>query len=397
MIRVLSVIHYPFFGGPHNQLLRLAAPLSERGFSTLAVVPDEPGDAFERLSAAGVEVMKMPLGRLRARLDWRVQRNAIGTLAGDLPRLTRLIRSKQIELVVVHGLVNPQAAIAARLCRRPVVWQILDTRPPPVVRLAFAPLVRALASSVMTTGRAVAEAHRGLPSDAARVFSFFPPVDTRLFAPSDAERNAVRAAFGFDPDNIVVGCVANLTPQKRLETFIAVAESICRMRPDVRFALFGRPMETHMAYAERLLASTAELRRRGRFVVLDVGAEVPRHVRALDVFLATAGPRSEGISTTILEAMSSGVPVVSTDVGAIREAVLHGRTGYIVEPNDDAALTRCVMKLIEDPDEREALGAAGRDRAVQEFDVERCADVHARAFEAALARHSRERRTSSRV
>lgn len=386
MIRVLSVIHYPFFGGPHNQVLRLNEPLLKRGFSTLAVLPDQPGNAHERLSAGGVEVVRVPLGRLRARLDWQVQRDTIAAVTGDVPRLSRLIDRKHIDLVVVHGLVNPQAAIAARLSRRPVVWQILDTRTPRVLRIVLAPLVRSLASSVMTTGHAVAEAHVGMPRRPGRLFHFFPPVDTKLFAPDEAERAATRSALGFGPGEIVVGCVANLTPQKGLETFLSVAERISRTRSDVRFALFGSHMETQEAYAAQLLARAEPLRSGGWLVIHDVGANVSRHVRALDVFLATAVPRSEGISTTILEAMSSGVPVVSTDVGAIHEAVEHGKTGYLVAAGADATLQRYVTTLVDDSARRSLFGEAARERAVREFDVERCADVHVRAFQAALGR-----------
>jgi glycosyltransferase involved in cell wall biosynthesis len=113
---------------------------------------------------------------------------------------------------------------------------------------------------------------------------------------------------------------------------------------------------------------------------------VPRHIRALDVFLATAGPRSEGISTTILEAMSSGVPVVTTDVGAIREAVVDGVTGRLVPPSDLQALVERVTSLVDDASLRSSMARAGRERAVREFDVERCADIHARAYSAALGR-----------
>jgi glycosyltransferase involved in cell wall biosynthesis len=389
VIRVLSVIHYPFFGGPQNQVVQLAKPLRTRGFSILAVLPDEPGNAFDRMAAADVDVIRMRLGRVRARLDWRIQRDSLLAIAGDVPRLGRLMRREQIDLVVVHGLVNPQGAIAARLRGRPVVWQIVDTRVPRALRIAFAPLVRTLASTVMTTGRAVADAHPGLPRDPKRLYPFFMPVDTQLFTPDDAEKDAVRAALGFAPDDVIVGCVANLTPQKGLERFLDVADRICESRTDVRFALFGSRMETHEDYAEQLLKRAADLQGRGRLVVLDVGADVPRHVRALDVFLATAVPRSEGISTTIVEAMSAGVPVVSTDVGAIREAVIHGETGYLVAPDNLPALVEYVIQLVDNHGQREAFAAAARARAVQEFDVERCADVHARAFEAALARHSR--------
>src|SRR5687767_7442319 len=103
MIRVLSVIHYPTFGGPHNQVLRLAGPLRARGFSTTVVLPDEPGNADMRLRAGGVDVVKMRMGRLRARLDWRLQLRMLGSLLGDVPRFVKLIRRERIDLVVVHG------------------------------------------------------------------------------------------------------------------------------------------------------------------------------------------------------------------------------------------------------------------------------------------------------
>jgi glycosyltransferase involved in cell wall biosynthesis len=397
MIRVLSVIHHPFFGGPQNQVLQLDRPLRERGFSTLAVLPDEPGNAFERLSAGGVEVVKLPLGRLRARLDWRTQRDSIGRLAGDVSRLKRLIEEQRIDLVVVHGLVNPQGAIAATLDSVPVVWQVLDTRPPRALRLALAPFVRALASTVMTTGVTVAAAHPGIPRSPERLFPFFPPVDTHLFAPYSARRDAVRASLGFSGGDVVIGCVANLTPQKRLEVFIELAESISRSRPNVRFALFGSTMETQLDYAERLLARAGVLRASGQLVVLDVGSKVAEYVRALDVFVATAGPRSEGISTTILEAMSSGVPVVSTRVGGIHEAIVEGETGYTVVPDDFDGLVRRVTGLIDSVAEREALGHASRTRAIDLFDVDRCADVHAQAFHAALTQPPRGFSTVARL
>ena len=386
MKRVLSVIHYPTFGGPHNQVLRLDKPLRVRGFETLAVLPDEPGNAFGRLSDAGVEVIRIPLGRVRARLDWGVQRKSLRTLVGDLPRLTRLIRERDVDLVVLHGSMNLQAAVAARRCGRPTVVQMIDTRPPRALLLALAPFIRAFATTVMSTGHAVADAHYGLPSDPDRLFVFFPPVDTNLFRPDDAARRDVRSELGFGEDDVVVGCVANFTPQKSLETFVDVARRLASARPDVRFALFGSRMATHADYEERVLAAAGPLIRDGRMVVRDVGGDVPRYVRALDVFLATAGPRSEGISTTILEAMASGISVVSTDVGSIREAVTHGVTGFLAPPLETQALARDVIDLVDNPRERASMAEAARRRAVRDFDVERCADVHARAFEAALSR-----------
>ncbi|HZT54345.1 MAG TPA: glycosyltransferase, partial [Gaiellaceae bacterium] len=64
--RVLCVCHSPLYGGPHNEALRLEAPLRRRGWETVVAIPDEPGTAWPRLRDAGLEVERLPLGRLRA-------------------------------------------------------------------------------------------------------------------------------------------------------------------------------------------------------------------------------------------------------------------------------------------------------------------------------------------
>ena len=66
MTRVLAVIPSNTFGGAHNQVLQLSAGLRERGFDTVVLVPDEAGNAADRLTAAGVAVHALPLRRPRA-------------------------------------------------------------------------------------------------------------------------------------------------------------------------------------------------------------------------------------------------------------------------------------------------------------------------------------------
>ncbi len=69
--RYLFVIHYPVFGGPHNQALRLAGPLAASGWETVVLLPDEPGNSADRLRDAGIEVVTAPLSRIRATADVR--------------------------------------------------------------------------------------------------------------------------------------------------------------------------------------------------------------------------------------------------------------------------------------------------------------------------------------
>jgi glycosyltransferase involved in cell wall biosynthesis len=119
--------------------------------------------------------------------------------------------------------------------------------------------------------------------------------------------------------------------------------------------------------------------------------DVERWYPAFDLHLITSLPRSEGTTTTAMEAQACAVPVVATRVGAVAEVVIDGVTGVLVPPERPDAIADAVLRLLGDGGLRARMGAAGRDAALERFDVERAADVYIRAYDAALA-HAASRR-----
>lgn len=99
-------------------------------------------------------------------------------------------------------------------------------------------------------------------------------------------------------------------------------------------------------------------------------------LRTADVFIqhsvSLPGQGCESLGLTILEAMSSGCPVVATRHGAITETVLDGVTGILVEEGDIGGMGNAICELLMKPDLRTAMGIAGRRRVVEHYDQENC-------------------------
>jgi glycosyltransferase involved in cell wall biosynthesis len=306
---------------------------------------------------------------------------------GDVRALEQLVRERSCDLVVLTGLMNPHGAIAARRAGVPVVWQVLDTRTPPIPRSAAMALVRRWADSVMFNGRAVEELHVGGRPLKVPSFQFTGGVDLKRFHPDQELRAETRRRFGVPEDALFVGTVANLNPMKGIEYFIRAASGVFEGNPHSWFLINGSTYETHRAYTAGLhREAEASAVPAERFIWTD---GLPQdHYAALDVTLVTSRPRSEGTTTTSPESLACEVPVVATDVGSVREVVRDGVTGVIVPPDSPEALARETLRLAADPALRRRLGEAGRREVVDRHSMQATASACERAFRAALQQPS---------
>jgi len=351
------------------------------------VLPEEPGNAVERLQDAGVEVLRLPLGRLRAVANPIAQARFLSRLASDVRGLRGVIRERRPALVQVHGPTNPQAAVAARFESVPVVWQLLDTRAPMALRRAAAPVVKRYSDVVMTTGLLVAHEHPGIPSLEDRLVPYYPPVDPAEFAPDREVRARARRELGVPDGACVIGTVGNLNPQKGHEYLIRAASALRKRHPSVCVRILGAHSPAHSSLAASLtrLAASCGLREREALSFVDPRARVAELIQAFDIFVLAAVRRSEGVPTVLLEAMGCALPAVATDVGSVREVVSHEENGFVVPSEDSCALASTVDRLIQDPELRRRIGARGRAQLIEHFGIEHCVEQHLAAYARALS------------
>lgn len=386
MMRVLSVLHFPVFGGPHNRNARIGSLLKKENVETILLLPDDAFQAAARVEAAGTETICIPLARLRKTLRPGEHLKLLQSYGQNIKDIRSVIRERSIDVVVVNGLMNPHAAIAAKREKVAVVWQILDTAPPPMVRRFMRPILTRYADVIMCTGTKVAEDHLGTDKPRQPVVLFNPPVDIHRFTPAMTIRTAMRQELGFGDENLVIGNVANVNPMKGHGTFIRAAAKVKSRYAHAVFVIFGQTYTNHAEYVRQLTteAKALGLELGKDLKIVNPDERVAELAQALDIYWHTSEPRSEGISTAVEEAMALGLPVISTETGSMAEIVRHGVSGFMVAPYDTDAICQHTIELAENNGLRQGFGAAARQFAFEHFATDRCALAHFSAYRAAL-------------
>jgi glycosyltransferase involved in cell wall biosynthesis len=162
-------------------------------------------------------------------------------------------------------------------------------------------------------------------------------------------------------DRVVVGMVACLKPQKSPVDFVEVAARVLKVTGRVHFIMAGDG-ELRPAVEARI----RELGISGYMTLLGWQKDMPEVYRNLDVVVLTS--LWEGLPCVFSEAMAAGIPIVATNVDGAREAIIDRDTGFLHGPHDIDGMAKSVLKLVEDPALRVAMGRRGKSR-VTEFDI----------------------------
>jgi len=217
----------------------------------------------------------------------------------------------------------------------------------------------------------------GVPGDKVH---FVPTaIDLEAYARDDTVRREVRAEFGIAEGVTVIGTAGRVQLQKNLPLFVRVARRLLDQGEKVRFLIVGDG--TDRPIVER---TAAELGVSREVTITGWRRDVPRVMQAFDIFALTSS--SEGMPIVALEAMALELPVVATDVGAMRQCMDPGETGILIPPGDLEGLSRTLTDLLRDPQRRRRMGEAGRARVERDFTADAMVQRHMEVYERALRR-----------
>lgn len=365
----MQVVHRLYRAGAELLSAELARSLSD-AYRFVFVCLDEVGPLGEQLREEGFEVRC---------LDRRP-----GVDLGLIRRLNRLYRELLPEVVHAHQYSPFFYASSARLGGGwPKVLFTEHGRHYPDQRK----LKRVLANRVLLGGGDRVMAVGDFVRDAlvqnegiawGRIEVVYNGIDTQAFGRPERSRAAVRAELGIDEGTGVVVHVARFHPVKDHGTALRAMARVAEHSSDSVLVLVGDGEERG---ALEGVVSELGLGERVRF--LGVREDVPDLLGASDVFLLTSV--SEGVSLTLLEAMSAGLPVVTTAVGGNPEVVEDGVTGLLAGRGDDEGLAGALVRLLGDGALRERMGEAGRARAHERFDQGRMIRAYRAVYDQLLS------------
>ncbi len=345
------------WGGQEIRILTEARGMMARGHELHLLCPAE-ARIYSEAQRYGVPVQALPIARKRP---------------GGVLALRRWLREHRPTVINTHSSTDTWlAALAcATLADAPPIVRTRHISAPVPDNAATRWLYTKATSRIVTTGeklRGQLIRDNGYPAD--RITSVPTGIDTARYAPGD--RAAARRALGLDAEKHYIGIVATLRSWKGhhhlLEAFSLLDA------PEWRLLIVGDG--PRRAFIEGVIG---RLRLGDRVRMVGQRNDAERWLQALDIFCLPSYA-NEGVPQALLQAMLTALPVVTTPVGSITEAVTDEVTGLIVPPEQPERLAAALRRLMDDPQLAAGLGRAARASGIRRFGLDNMLDGMERVF-----------------
>jgi glycosyltransferase involved in cell wall biosynthesis len=360
------------FAGTERHMLDLALGLRSTGVDVRIACPLLSALA-ERATAAGLAILKIQRGGL--------------TDVAAIQTLANLLRTNEVDLVHAHnGRTALLAAVALRFAGQ---GRIVSTQhflePAHVSRRGVKALVSRVAHRWVNqqTSRfiAISEAARtamlvrgeGTAGQISVVPNGMPLADPAGLA----SPLAVRAKLGIGAGVPLIVSVARLEREKNLETLIEAMKSVVAQEPSAVCVIAGEGSQ-RAALLSRIAASGLA----GAVRLIGFRTDALALINAADMFVLPSAV--EGFGLVLIEAMSVGKPVIATRAGGPLEIVVDGVTGLLVAPMAAGEMGHAILSLSRDRGLRGRMGAAGHERFLENFTVERMTRATIATYERAM-------------
>lgn len=368
-IKVLFLMIQMAMGGAERLILNLIRHLDTRVFAPSLgwFVEERPLKEFEELNIPLYYIPK------RSRFDW-----------GTMRTLGQVVREHRIDVINAHHFMPfVYAYYGATIANHAsLVYtehsesDVLAARGP--WRMAGTYLLRSCdAVGISEHVSSTLASHFRLNPE--RVHTIENGVDVDTFGKRAADRDGLRAKFGFGSQDTVVGLVANFRKNKNHLFLLKAFRELVQRRPQVRLVFVGQGFPHDPQNSEpEISAYILEHGLERSVQLMGYRPDVQEVLQAMDLCCLVS--YKEGLPLSLIEAMASGLPVIGTDIEGIRGVIRPGENGLLVVPDDVAALTNALSSVIDDAGMSRRMGAASQRIAREKYALTRSVEETQRLF-----------------
>lgn len=380
MIKLLFVISGLSTGGAENMMIKLLDRFDRERFDITVISLTSGGELADRVTRQGI-----PLYQLNMAFG------ISGLFAFyELFKLIRKIKPDVVQTWMYHA--DLLGGVAARLCGiNKIVWGIRNSNLDPVttsratrgvVRICSL-ISHAVPKAIISCSNKALEVHARLGYDRAKMFVIANGFDLEEFHPDGSSAKHFRTRLGLSDQSIVIGIVGRFDPQKDHQGFFKAVSIVANLFPEIQIVALGKGVDE----SNRTLMNFVENNNlQSKTHLLGLRSDVHKIMPAFDVYVS-ASAYGEAFPNVLGEAMASGVPCVTTDVGDSSWIV--GDAGLSVEPRNPDELAAAIIKILRlSNDERMLMGKKGRERVLRFFEIKNIVREYEQYYETTMDLHN---------
>jgi glycosyltransferase involved in cell wall biosynthesis len=346
------------------QTKHLVHGLEERGVPALLVCPDD-GELYRAATREGLNVQGV---RYRGDHDLTL-----------VLKLGRIIRSAKPDIVHLHSRRGADilGALAAKWVGHPNVIITRRVDNPISVGMLNGFCIGKIPKAIVCVSGGISDVIKeaGFPSD--KITVIHSAVDAGAYDSALSKWEA-RRILGVLPASPLLCVIGQLIARKGHHVLLDALPSLRNKFKDIRVLIVGSG-----AVRSRLEAQVHKLNLDGCVQFMGFRSDISTILRASDLLVHPA--LREGFANVGLQAMASGIPVVTTSVGGMPEMVQHEITGLVVPPGDSKTLAQAIEELLSNPGRRSMMGRLGQDIVRESFSVEKMVDSNLALYQKVLA------------
>ena len=356
----IGITCYPSHGGSGVVATELGKALAERGHEVAFVsyaTPLRLGD-----QPAGVSFYEVP------EFDYPLFQQHFPHCITLASRMAEVARMRKLQVLHVHYAIpfTPAAMLARQIAHELDLKVVTTLHGTDVTLVGQNPIFAPITQVSIRNSDAVTAVSHWLRDETRRAFGCERDIDV-IYNFIDPLRYVGRKAPCVPPlacpEQVTLTHISNFRPVKRIGDVMEVFARV-RRQMRARLLLVGEGPDTSLAIRMANELGVAE-----DVVFVGVVDAVEPVLACSDLLLLPS--ESESFGLVALEAMAAGVPVIGADAGGLREVVVAGETGYLAPVGDVAAMADHAIGLLHDPARRQRMGAAARQRAFDQFPVDK--------------------------